>query len=71
MVFSIKYKESNFDVKYRARINDYVWQDIKWSRYDLGASCNSFMGQVVTDFLWLINADLRQNIPRTLALPKA
>ena len=43
-----------------ARINDYVWQDANIRRCDLGASCNKFMGQVVTDLLRIINVDLPQ-----------
>ena len=57
----MKYKDSKSGVKSGTRINNTVWQDAKWSRHDRGVSCNKFMGQVVTDFKRLINADLLQN----------
>ena len=35
-------KDSNFEIKSRARIKDNVWQYAKQSRRDRGASCNNF-----------------------------
>ena len=45
-----KHKDSEPGVKSRTRINNYIWQNAKWSLMTKGQVVTKFIGQVITDF---------------------